>query len=74
MRPNDHDLPSIVTIASTRPLARSEHTCTVCGLPIAIGSRYERVVLRNDELLDRAHSLRVVKWHLPFCPEDPTHG
>ena len=62
-------LPSITTISESRPLARSFHTCTVCGTPIAIGLRYQRIVLRNHDALNLKKALRVVKWHLPFCPQ-----
>lgn len=62
------DLPLITTISESRPLARTTHTCTVCGLPIAIGTRYSRHVISNDDALDRKHKLRVIKWHLPYCP------
>lgn len=66
--PHD-DLPLITTINESRPLARTSHTCSVCGLPIAIGTRYSRTLIRDDDLLDRKKALKVVKWHLPLCPE-----
>ena len=52
-------------IAVTRPLARTTHTCSVCGRPIAIGSRYERHLYRDDAALTA--TLRVAKWHWPRC-------
>lgn len=72
--PLGHDLPVVHEIAASRPLARVPHICTVCGLPIAIGTRYSRHIIRNDDLLDRRKNLQVVKWHLPFCPENATEG
>ena len=63
------DLPSVRHLSSTRPLARLEHSCSVCGFPIAIGTRYERILLRDTDALNQKKSLRVIKWHLPHCPE-----
>lgn len=63
------NLPTITTISETRPLARVSHLCTVCGQPIAIGSHYSRIVLRNHDTLNPRKALAVIKWHLPYCPE-----
>jgi hypothetical protein len=62
------DLPSIKLIAEHRPLAAAPHTCNVCGLPIAIGSTYQRLTVRLNDALDRKRNLRTFKWHLPSCP------
>lgn len=66
---NSTYLPRVSTISESRPLAQTSHTCTVCGTPIAIGLRYHRIVLRNDDALNPKKALQVIKWHLPFCPE-----
>jgi hypothetical protein len=55
-------------IRESRPLARTPHHCTVCGLPIAIGTRYQVIIYKDNEALDRNKSLKSVKWHLPICP------
>lgn len=62
-------LPEIKQLSSTRPLARQEHKCTVCGMPIAIGTRYERILTKDLDALNPEKPLRVIKWHLPHCPE-----
>lgn len=54
-------------IAESRPLARTSHKCSVCGLPIAIGTRYQRILYRDNTSLRR--DVRVIKWHLPRCPD-----
>lgn len=59
----------IIEISNSRPLARVAHTCIICGTPIAIGSHYLRHVVRNNDLVDRKHNLRIFKYHLS-CPHD----
>ena len=66
----DESWPKVTVIGERDPLAAHPHNCTVCGRPIAIGSRYHRVVLRNHESLDRRKALVVAKYHLPYCPEE----
>lgn len=63
------NLPHVSTISESRPLARTPHVCTVCGLPIAIGSRYSKHVLCNHDSINPKKRLVVVRWHLPYCPE-----
>lgn len=63
------DLPCVTTISESRPLAQTEHQCSVCGRAILKGTRYSRIVLRNDDALNPRKALQVIKWHLPFCPE-----
>jgi hypothetical protein len=65
----DTDLPLVTTISESRPLAQTEHRCTVCGHMILRGTRYSRTLLRNDDAINPKKSLQVVKWHLPYCPE-----
>lgn len=60
-------LPSITHIAESRPLARTSHTCTICGTSIAIGTRYIRYVYRDDDALDRRTAIRQAKLHVS-CP------
>lgn len=60
-------LSPVTSIAASRPLARTPHTCIICGKPIAIGSQYNRHVYRDNDTLDRRHALRVVKYHTK-CP------
>lgn len=70
-------IPSITHISTSRPLARRAHTCSVCQKPIAIGSRYERNVIRDNDRLDQHTALRVYKWHLVcpgFAAEETTNG
>lgn len=55
-------------IAEACPLARRPHTCSVCGHPIAIGSRYGRIVAIQTSSLDRKPS--VFKFHKPACPPE----
>lgn len=62
------NLPTVSTISESRPLARTPHTCTVCGLQIAIGTRYSKHVLCNHDALNPKKRLVVVRWHLPYCP------
>lgn len=50
------------------PLARTPSNCTVCGLPIAVGSRYTKIVYIDHEELNSKRKLKTVKWHLPTCP------
>lgn len=61
--------PEIKQLSSERRRALKEHSCSVCGLPIAIGTRYERILTKDFDALNPKRPLRVVKWHLPFCPE-----
>lgn len=55
-------------IEESRPLARTPHLCSVCGLPIAIGARYSRLVYIDYTAFDSRRRLRKVRWHLPTCP------
>lgn len=64
------DLPLVREISATRPLAGKPHTCTICGLPVAIGTRYARHTLYNKEAIDRKRRLIVVCYHLPSCPQE----
>lgn len=61
------DLPRISLIEESRPLAARLHTCTICGQPIAIGSRYDRYVIANRDLVgpNRHKRLRALKCHYP---------
>lgn len=63
------DLPEVHQLSSERRRALQEHQCSVCGLPIAIGSTYERILTKDLEALNPKKSLRVIKWHLPHCPK-----
>ena len=62
-------LPLIRHIAASRPLARTPHRCSVCGLSIAIGSRYARHVIRDIDAKWHREQLKTIKWHLPSCPQ-----
>jgi hypothetical protein len=64
----DTDLPVTIELSSSCPLAQREHCCIICNSPIAIGSRYFRHVIRNNDLVDKKHNLRVLKYHLA-CPQ-----
>lgn len=57
----------LTNLRESRPLARLSHTCSVCGQPIAIGSRYSRTVVIDAESI--RNRLKVIRWHLPHCPE-----
>lgn len=60
------------TIAETRPLARRLHTCHVCGHPIAIGTRYDRIVtVHKGDMKPRPH---VFKMHRGGCPAEVLNG
>lgn len=65
------DLPNVTAISEARPLARLPHRCTICGRPIAIGSRYGRYVYRDDDALDRKTAIRVAKFHI-ICDKSDT--
>lgn len=66
---HDAELPIVREIATSRPLARVSHTCTICGCPIAIGQRYERILYRDLTALNQSRSLRTVKLHeIGRCP------
>lgn len=66
-----NDLPIAREIEATRPLAARPHTCTICGLPIAIGTRYAKHVLYLPEALDKKRRLMAVRYHLPQCEAKP---
>lgn len=61
------NLPEVREVSATRPLAGRPHRCTICGLPIAIGTRYARHTLYDRGALDRKKRLFVVCYHLPSC-------
>jgi len=57
----------IIEISNSSPLARVEHSCIICGTPIAIGTKYLRHVVRDTNAIDPRRSLRIFKYHLA-CP------
>lgn len=57
-------------IAEACPLARRPHTCSICGNPIAIGDRYERLVYVDKSQIG-ARPL-IAKLHKPRCPREIT--
>lgn len=65
-----NDLPIAHELEATHPLAGRLHTCTICGLPIAIGTRYAKHVLYLPGALDRKKRLMAVRYHLPQCPAE----
>jgi hypothetical protein len=69
------DLPRISLVSETRPLAATLHHCTICGLPIAIGTLYDRYIIANHDLVgpNRHKRLRTLKCHYPRC-EEVRHG
>lgn len=60
----------ITLIRESRPLARFPHRCTVCGQPIAIGTQYSCVIVRDNDRKDKNRNLISFKWHLPSCPSE----
>lgn len=60
----------ITLIRESRPLAALPHRCSICSHPIAMGSRYACVVVRDNERQDRNRNLVTLKWHLPSCPAE----
>jgi len=61
---------SVKLIRESRPLARFPHSCSICSLPIAIGTEYSCVVIRDSSRSDRNKNLVQLRWHLPLCPRE----
>jgi hypothetical protein len=55
-------------IAEACPLARRPHLCSVCSQPIAIGSRYDRIVYIDKRNVGAKPT--VAKLHRPSCPRE----
>lgn len=56
-------------VEESRPLARRPHTCSVCGHPIAIGTRHVRCVF-VDTSLRGPQRLTTVRYHDGKCPAE----